>query len=339
MVKMRKIFIFVAILALVLVGCSSNKTSTGGPSETKLIKVAHYAGASHPLSISLEEKFKKMVEENSNGSLKVEVYGDGKLGSEAEYFSVLRAGNIQMAVNGAIMTKEVPQVDVVGLPFLFDDIEHAKKVLTSDVAMEIVPGFEEKLGLHVLGFSASGFRVFTNNSPIESLADFKGMKLRTSEGYEVATKTGQALQANVTPLPLTELFTSIEQGVIDGQENPLSTIISARIYEVQDYVILTRHILAHDIITINNKFWEGLTAEEQSIIEDAIDATVNNVWTLLSENETKHIEYLKEQGLEVTEISPEFRQDLRETVQPVYDWYYGKNPWAKELVEKISSTK
>lgn len=335
MIRLKKVFIFIAVMSMFLAGCGSKETDT----DTKIIKIAHYAGSTHPLSISLEEKFKAMVEENSKGTLKVEIYGDGKLGSEAEYFSVLRSGSIQMAVNGTIMTNEVPQVDVVGLPFLFDNLEQAQKVLTSTVATEIAPNFEEKLGLHVLGFGSSGFRVFTSNREINTMEDFKGLKLRTSEGYEVATKTGQALQANVTPLPFNELFTSIEQGVIDAQENPLATIISGKIYEVQDYVLITRHILANDIITINNEFWESLTDKEQEVIEEAVNATVENIWALLKENEVKDIEYLKEKGLKVSEVNTEFKTDLRNAVESVYDWYFNKNPWAQELVEKIEAAK
>lgn len=329
----KRVLFGVSVALLVLSGCS-----TGGD-DTKTIKVAHYAGRTHPLSVSLEEIFKPMVEKNSNGTLKVEIYGDSKLGSETEYLSVLRSGSIQMAVNGAMMSSEVPQVSVIGLPFLFENLEEAKRVLASPVARETTPDFEDKLGLHVLGFGGSGFRVFTSNSPLHTLGDFQGLKLRVSEGYEIATKTGQALGANVTPLPFSELFTAIESGVITAQENPLATIIAGKIYEVQDYALLTRHILAHDILCMNNEFWNSLSAEEQAVVQEAVDASLENIWGLLMEAEQKNVRFLQEQGLEVSEPSEALRAELLASVQPVYDWFYAQNAWAKELVDKINAAK
>ncbi|MGI6686336.1 MAG: TRAP transporter substrate-binding protein [Bacillota bacterium] len=342
MSKAKKWFLLmlIAVVSLVFVACGSNDASNGdGNAETKTIKIAHYAGPTHQVSISLNEVFKPMVEEKSNGALKVEVYGDGKLGSENEYLSAVRSGSIQMGVNGAIMGSEVPEVEVIGLPFLFNDLNEAKKVLTSPVAMETVPGFEEKLGLHPLGFSPGGFRIFTSNTPLDKVEDYKGLKLRMTEGYEVRTKTGQALKTNVTPLPLTEVFTALESGVIDAQENPSATIISSKLHEVQDYVVLTNHIFSHDIIYINDNFWNSLTDEQKAIIEEAIDATEENCWKIVMENEQKDIDFFKEHGLTVIEPDEEYKNDLKAAVQPVYDWYYEKNAWAKELVDKIDAAK
>ena len=140
-------------------------------------------------------------------------------------------------------------------------------------------------------------------------------------------------------MPFSELFTAIESGVVNAQENPLATIISSKIYEVQKYALLTRHIFAHDIISMNNNFWNSLSAEQQAIVQEAVDAALENVWALLMENEQKNTQYLKEQGLDVSEPSRELSADLLKSVQPVYEWFYVQNDWAKELVEKINAAK
>lgn len=262
-------------------GCGSKISSSEAKAYT--IKVANYFAENHPQNIALREKFKPMVEKNSNGTLKVEIYENSKLGAEKEFYDGVRNGMIEMGIPGMIMQADIPKMAIPELPFLFKDWKHAKSVLTGPLGKEIAADVEAKHGVKVLAWSANGFRMVSSNRPIVKMEDFHGFRLRMPNIPNYIA-LGKSWGANITPLPISEVFTALEQKVVEGQENPIATLRASGWYEVQKYVLESRHMFSPNVYIINSNFWNKLTREQQKAVEEAAKAAADYEWELLEQS-------------------------------------------------------
>jgi tripartite ATP-independent transporter DctP family solute receptor len=331
--------------AVFLSGCGGQQTagssSTGKESGAKAgksytLKVANYFATEHPQNVALREKFKKIVEEKSGGTLKVQIYDNSKLGAEKEFYDGVRNGTIEMAITGLIMQADIPKMAVGEWPFLFKDFAHAKKVFHGPIGQEMTSELESKHGVHPLAWSANGFRMFSSNKTIASLEDFKKLRLRMSN-IPNHISLGQLLGANITPMPISEVFTALEQKVVDGQDNPIATLKASGWYEVQSDVLESRHMFSPNLYIINAKLWNQLTPEQQQIIEEAAKTSAEYEWELLEKSYEEDKKFLQEKGIKFTTPDDAFRQAMEAAAQPLYDEIYQKHPWAKEMVEKIKA--
>jgi tripartite ATP-independent transporter DctP family solute receptor len=323
--------------ALLLAGCGSQGEKTNGSGvEKKTIKVANYFAEDHPQNIALKEKFKKMVEEESNGELEVQIYANSTLGAEKEFYDGVRNGTIEMGIPGLIMQSDIPKMGVPEWPFLFRDFDHVKKVLNGPIGKELTADLEPKHGVTPLAWSANGFRMFSSNRPIRSMKDFKGLRLRMPN-IPNYIKLGESLGANVSPLPISEVFTALEQNVVDAQDNPIATLKSSAYYEVQSDVLESKHMFSPNIYIINTKFFNGLTKKQQKIIKTAAQAAAEYEFDLLEQGYEKDKKFLKDNGIKFTSPDKSFTQEMEKASQPVYDEVFEKNDWAKELIEKIKA--
>ncbi|MFD2922221.1 TRAP transporter substrate-binding protein [Halobacillus naozhouensis] len=334
--KSSLVYVFISLVAVAafLAGCGSDSASGGTGGGKVTIKVANYFAPDHPQNIALKEVFKPTVEEQSNGKIKVEIYPNSQLGAEQEFYDGVRNGTIEMGIPGMIMQNTLPKLGVPEWPFLFEDFEHVKKVLTGPIGAELLANLEEKHGVHPLAWSANGFRMFSSNQPIESMEDFDGLRLRMPK-IDSYINVGKALGANVTPMPISEVFSALEQGVIDGQDNPIATVRASKWYEVQTHELESRHMFSPNLYIINSKFWDSLSKEQQEIIEKAAKKSANHEWELLAESYKEDKKYLQKHGMEFITPSKEFKEKMKEAVQPLYEEHYKKYPWAKDLVERI----
>lgn len=331
--KKRILFSIIIGFVLLLVACGSDD-GEGGSSGSKKIKVANFYGADHRVNVVFEEKFKTIVEDKSNGSLEVELYPNNQLGGEEAIYQGTIGGSIEIGILSVIMESEVPRIGLFTLPFLFEDFDHAKAVLDSDVGAEIKDELEENTGLKHLGYGVNGYRVFSSTKPLKSMEDFKDYRVRMPNVPQMMA-IGQALGATVEPMPMSELFTGLEQGVIDGQENPYSTIHSSGFYEVQDHILHSNHEFLPNNIVMNQDFWDELTEEEQQIVQEAMEETIAYTWELAVVEEEEEMSFLEGEGLEITIPDEGFKADMVEATQSVYDDFYGKNSWGEDTVNKI----
>ncbi|WP_246218386.1 TRAP transporter substrate-binding protein [Litoribacterium kuwaitense] len=295
------------------------------------IKIAHYFSETHPNHIALREKFKPMIEEKTNGKYKVEIYPANELGDEAQFISGARIGTIQIAVAGMWLQSANPKIGAVEWPFLFDSYEQAKYILNGKAGDELSKAYKE-LGLETIGWAAHGFRVVSANRPIESMKDFQGFRLRVTN-LPMFVSLAEALGTNVQPLALSEVFTALEQGVIDGQENPYVMLKESAMYEVQSHVIETNHVFSPIAYLMNKKFFEGLDAETKEIVMEAAQKSADYEWELLQQAEEEVKDYLTEEGLEVIVPDEQLKQDLRDAMNPVYENLYQEYDWAQEFVQ------
>ncbi len=340
---MKKTFFYVLftsvfLFTFILAGCGSSETESGsGESKGPIkIKVANFFAEDHPQNIALREKFKPMVEEGTNGAYTVEIYPNNQLGAEEEFYSGVRNGSIEMAVSGMAMQASVEKLAVSEWPYLFEDYDHVKKVFFGPIGEELYEDLESIHGVKALAWSANGFRMFSANRTIETIDDFKGLRLRMPN-IPNYIELGERLGANVTPLPMSEVFTALEQGVIDGQDNPIATLRASGWYEVQTDVLESNHMFSPNLFIVNSKFWNSIPPEYQEVIQEAANAYAEYEFSLMEQSYEEDKKFLEEQGIKFTTPSPELRQAMLDAIQPMYDQFYEKYDWAEDIVKRIKA--
>jgi tripartite ATP-independent transporter DctP family solute receptor len=301
------------------------------------IKVGDNWGASHPMAAALDSVFKTQVEKGSNGAITVDVYHSGTLGNEADLWNGVRNGTIELAVVGTPMNQEYPTMMISDWPFLYRDLNHAKKVWTGPVADEINAGFHQKFpAVHLLAWGPNSARTFTSNKKLTSVGDFKGQKFRMPSN-PIHVGIAQNLGASAQVIPLGELFSALETGVVDGQDNGMVTVISESLNEVQKFLYETNHIIATLEIVINAPFFDKLSAEHQKLIREAAKATTAKAWDSYIASVDKDRQFLKDHGVTVTPCSVEDQQKIIEMIKPLTDKLYAEQAWAKPLTDKIKA--
>lgn len=303
------------------------------------IKVGDNWNDTHPMAKALDTVFKPQLEKSTNGAIKVEVYHSGTLGNEGDLWGGVRNGTIEIAIVGTPMNQEFPTMMISDWPFLYRDLNHAKKVWTGPIADEINAEFHKKFPtVHMLSWGPNSARTFTSNKKLTSVADFKGQKFRMP-GNPIHVGIAQNLGASAQVIPLGELFSALETGVVDGQDNGMVTVISQALNEVQKYLYETNHIIATLEILVNAPFFDKLSAEHQKAIRDAAKATASKAWDDYIASVDKDRQFLKSKGMTVTPASAADQQKIIEMIKPLTDKLYAEQAWAKPLTDKIRAIK
>lgn len=245
------------------------------------------------------EKFKELLE-NKSPKYTVTIYHSASLGTETEILQQVQLGSVHMAIiTSGPFDVFVPEVRVVDYPFMFDSYEQVDKVLDGPPGQEILKRLE-KAGFKGLAFSENGFRHLTNSKrPVHTVKDVEGLKIRVMESV-IHKELWRLLGANPTPMGW-PIYTELQQGTIDGQENPLSVIWNYKLYEVQKYLSLTKHVYSSHIDIASLKWWQGLPQEDQKLIHETMieAARYQRKWN--RENEATFLKNLKEAGMVVDE--------------------------------------
>lgn len=299
--------------------------------EKFVLKVSSLNASSHPFSRALTEKFKPMVEESSKGRIEVQVFPDGQLGNEREMIEQVQAGLVEMSYFSPVLGTIDPAVNVTDLPYLFKDEAHVDRVLDSPILFELLSGLPAK-GFIPLGFMENGFRVTSNSKrPINTVEDFKGLKIRTPEA-PLSLAIFNAFGANVTPMTFGELFSALQQGVVDGQENAYNTLTTSRFFEVQKYVTETNHMYGCVTLTLNAKFWNSLDKELQDVVAAAAKATSRYQRDMFRQETAGSKKTIMDAGLQVA--TPDLAS-FEKAVQPVWEDFFKTYPQFKSAVEQI----
>jgi TRAP-type transport system periplasmic protein len=298
------------------------------------IKFAHAGSPTHPYSVGIQ-KLTPILEKNSGGAIKLQVFCCAQLGSERELAEGTRLGTINMtsvAAEGALPAW-VPELQVLGLPFLIRDRAHAYKVLDGSIGKE----FEAKLaaqGFQTLGWWELGFRNMTSkNKPIHTPDDLKGLKMRVQEA-KVWLGLMRSLGAIPTPIPFGELYNALQQGVVDGQENPIVTIVSMKFYEVQKQVGLTEHTYTALPVLANKQWWDGLTSAQRGVIAESVKQSVVEQRQTVSTQVEEGMKFLKSQGVNITDVD---KAKFMEATKDVPNLIADQVP--PDLVRRIRETK
>ena len=295
----KAILVLVAALSLSLAPATAWAQAKVDP---LTIKFAHAGSLTHPYSVGLN-LLTPILEKKSGGAVKLQVFCCAQLGSERELAEGVRLGTINMtsvAAEGALPAW-VPELQAFGLPFIIRDREHIYKVLDGPVGKEL----ESKLnaqGLVVLGWWELGFRNMTSkDKPIRTPDDLKGLKMRVQEA-KVWLGLMRALGAIPTPIPFGELYNALQQGVVDGQENPIVTITSMKFYEVQKQVGLTEHTYTALPILASKKWWDTLKPNQRDVIAASVRESVPLQRKAVGGQVDEGIAFLKTQGVTINAV-------------------------------------
>jgi TRAP-type transport system periplasmic protein len=288
----------------------------------RTIKVGIGLTKDHPQAQSVE-KFGDLLAEKSGGKLKVKLFADGSLGNDVTMISALQGGTVEMTVpdtSTLVNIDGLQSFGLINLPFLLQSGEQADSLLDGPFGQKLLAKLPDK-GLVGLGFWENGFRQVTNNRrAIETAKDFSGLKLRVIQN-PLFIETFSAIGASAQPMPFPEVYTALETGVVDGQENPLATILASKFYEVQDYTVMSNHIYSVWALLMGKKFWDKLSTDEQQVIMAAAkEATAYERETIRAfSNNAK--EQLESEGMQITELPDAEVAKLREMTKPVWDQF------------------
>jgi len=284
--------------------------------QDKTIKFANQNAVGHPI-IQGMEKFKEIVEKNSGGKIKVNVFPGGALGSDQANVLALQGGTLEMAsMNSGIFASQVREFSVFDFPFMFASGQEADQVVDGAFGKKMHARLEDK-GLVGLGYYELGFRNLTNGRrAINKVSDIEGLKLRVIPN-PINVDWVKALGANPTPLPFPELYVALEQKAVDGQENPVATIHAAKFFEVQKHLTLTGHQYNPQSIVISKKFWDTLNAAEKKILSDAASESSKFQRAQARAQEATLLDNLKKAGMLVTTLPATEVAILRDKMKPV----------------------
>ncbi|MDR0720376.1 MAG: TRAP transporter substrate-binding protein [Treponema sp.] len=336
--KLSKIVAF-GLAALCATGTvfAGGGNQQGGAAQSITIKVGDNWGATHPMAAALDTVFKTQIESATNGAIKVDIYHSGTLGNEADLWNGVRNGTIEVAIVGTPMNQEYPTMLISDWPFLYRDLNHAKKVWTGPVAEEINAEFHQKFPtVYMLAWGPNSARTFTSNKKLTSVDDFRGQKFRMP-GNPIHVGIAENLGASAQVIPLGELFSALETGVVDGQDNGMVTVISEAFYEVQKYLYETNHIIATLEILISASFYDRLTADQQKIVADAAKATAEKAWDDYIKSVDNDRKFLQDRGVTVTPTTAADQARIIQMIKPLTDNLFAQNAWAKPLTDRIKA--
>jgi tripartite ATP-independent transporter DctP family solute receptor len=307
---MKRLFIKTVIAALAI--------STFGlaQAQTRTIKFANQNAKGHPIVLGME-RFAQLVDTKSGGKLKVNVFPGGALGSDQANISALQGGTLEMAsMNSGIFASLVKDFEIYDFPFLFANPKEADAVVDGPFGQSLHAKLQDK-GIVGLAYYELGFRQLTNSKrPINKVEDIASLKLRVIPN-PINIDWVSALGANPTPLPFPELYAALEQGAVDGQENPLATIQGAKLNEVQKYLTLTNHQYNPQSVVVSRKFWDTLSADEKKVVQDAALESAKYQREQSRALAAGILENLKKGGMQVTELAPAEVAKLRDKMKPV----------------------
>jgi len=340
-VRMKKVWSFglVVVLVFSLAACSSGAKETTVADNTKAedsttaevngeIREHHWiSGVASPkdaVAFYFIDKMASELDARTGGKMTIDVYPDSTLGDDVALLESLGTRNVNFVVqNPAPEVNLMPKLAIFDLPFAFQDIESFRAAIDSEELMSLLRPIYEEGGYKLLGFADQTFRVMSSNKKVEKIEDFQGIKIRTMENKNHMA-LWEALGASPTPMAFSEVYTCLQQKVIDAQENPYATIASSRIQEVQDYIIQTNHLVHPIVMIMNLEEYNELNDAEKQVIAEAFEAAKAYGREMADKQEGEKLKEINASGTEIVPVSDELYAACVEKVQPIYDMVAGQ---------------
>lgn len=296
----------------------------------KVLKLAHVLDTTHPVHKGMVYMAEK-VAQKSGGRMRVDIYPGGQLGAERDLIELLQIGSLAMTkVSTAPLEAFVPDMKIFGVPYVFRDDEHRWKVLNGKIGKRLLLAGEQYFLRGMCYYDAGSRSFYTKDRPINTPADLQGLKIRVMKSM-TSVRMVQALGGSATPIPWGELYTSLQQGVVDGAENNPPSFYLSRHYEVCKYYSLDEHTAVPDILLMSTVVWNGLSSQEQEWLQKAVDESVvyqKELWQQASEEALREVQ---KDGVEI--IYPD-KASFREAVQEMHASYQGTTIY--DLIEEIN---
>lgn len=323
---MKKLILAVMLISclLVLAACGQKQAEApaqnDAPEEKKVvIKIAHVEADTDTLQ-ACGLLFKDYAEKESGGTIEVQLYPNSELGADRQATEAVALGTVQMALPGtATLTLYTPKFGICDMPFIFSDTDSAFQALDNELGAKLNESLANT-GLMNLGYYMIGERHVSNNiRPINEPADMKGIDIRVMES-PVYIGLFKALGANPTPINFGELYTALQQGTVDAEDNPASIVYTSKFYEVQKFYSLTGHTLSFGGVVINEKFFNSLSEKQQNIVkEGAKKFFVDEQRAMKLKDADSYLDKLKGEGMTINDITPENKKKFMDAVIPMYE--------------------
>lgn len=282
-----------------------------------MLKLAHALDISHPVHLGMV-RLAEVLEEKSGGTMAIEIYPSGQLGNERELLELLQIGSLAMTkVSSGVLENFVPSFEVLGLPYLFRDKDHLFGVLKGDIGEEFLSK-GEKYRFRGLCYYDAGYRSFyTKEKPVNTPDDLKGLKVRVMKSV-TAVKMVDQLGGSPTPVSWGELYTALQQGVVDGAENNPPSFYSSRHYEVCKYYTLDEHTSLPDVLLVSLEWWNELTDQQQKWLKSSAMESLDYQIQVWEKSEKECLEAVQKAGVEI--IRPD-KSAFSDKVEPLYEAY------------------
>ena len=297
--------------------------------ETYSLKFGHTGAPDHHFQ-TISEKFAELVAERTDNNVKIEVFPSDSLGKQMELVEGAFFGTTDMVLTSdAVLSNFVPEVGIINLPFIFSDSDAVRSVLYGEIGDQLGKKIEEQ-GAVLVGWWENGFRHITNSKmPIEKPEDLVGIKLRVPEG-PIFVDTFTTLGANATPIAFTELYSALQLGVVDGQENPPAHILTQKFYEVQDYASRTGHIYLSSPVLISRAAFDKLPQEYQQVLLDTgRELAAEHTAMVLAAEDAQWAE-IAEKGMKINDVD---KAPFIEATRPVIEKY--RKQFGPEIIDAI----
>ncbi|MRG54271.1 DctP family TRAP transporter solute-binding subunit [Phyllobacterium sp. SYP-B3895] len=316
--KIKLMAIMGAVAALAL-------SAAAAQAQTAL-KWAHVYETSEPFhteSVWAAEEINK----RTNGRYKIDVFPASQLGKEADINQGLKLGTVDIIISGSsFAARDFKPIGVTYFPYIFRGPEHLIAYTKSDVFKRLAAGYEEKTGNHIAAVSYYGTRQTTSNKPISKCSDMEGLKIRVPD-VPAYLAMPRACGANTTPIAFAEVYLALQNGTVEAQENPLTTIEAKKFYEVQKNIVLTGHIVDHLNTVVSKQLWSSLSDEDKKIFGDVMQEAAERTTKNIEEKEKALVATFKEKGINVTEVDKaDFEKTVMEKVK-FEDFGYEKSDW------------
>ena len=317
----------VALLVFIFTSCKDNTGS-------KVMYLGHTLPQTHPVHKGIVE-FQKALEKKSNGKLKVKIFPDAQLGSEREVLELLQIGSVAATkVSAATLSNFVPEYNVLGIPYLFRDKQHQFEVLEGEIGKSILQK-GSKFWLRGLCYYDAGSRSFyTSKKPIRTPEDLEGLKIRVMNN-QMAINMVNSMGGSATPLAYGELYTAIQQGVVDGAENNPPSFVTSNHYEISKYYTLDQHSSVPDVLLIGTKYWDKLSDQEKIWVQEAADESAQAQKVFWNESVEESMAVAKNAGVEI--IIPEkslFAEKSKSVLENFVEEFPGLAPIVNQIKNK-----
>jgi tripartite ATP-independent transporter DctP family solute receptor len=306
-------------LGIVITGAESKeqegKKKEPSASRPYVLRLGIEHGPDHPYT-QVMKKFSKLVSQKTNGNVEIKIYPSAQLGSAPEMIEGMQIGSIDLVLTAPVYYRsQVPETDALIIPFLIENAEHYERVMAGKVG-EFITKKLERSGLINLAYYYGGMREFTNNrKPINTLEDMKGLKMRVA-GLPVIIKCFEKFGVLPTPIPFSDLYTALQTGMVDAEENPVAQIYDSKFYEVQKYLSLSDHQLTPVSLVISKNSFAKLPADYQRALKKAAEEVIPWNRDNFKKVEKETLAELKEKGMQVNKVKD--KESFIKAVEPLY---------------------
>ena len=298
---------FTRSLALGLAAVALAALPAAAQTKLKWAHVYETAEPFHTQSVWAAQEIGK----RTNNRYQIDVYPASQLGKETDINQGLSLGSVDMIISGSsFAAKSYPPIGVTYYPYTFRDADHLLAYTKSDVFKELAKGYEDKSGHHIVAVTYYGVRHTSSNKPIKACADMKGLKIRVPD-VPAYLAMPRACGANTAPIAFAEVYLALQNGTVEAQENPLTTIEAKKFYEVQKHIVLTGHIVDHLNTVVAGGLWKKLSEEDRKTFTDVAQEAAAKATAEIKANEAKLVDFFKQKGLTVTEVN---KDEFRDTV-------------------------